>query len=85
MQRDMSREMNEKNLPTLIVMRRVSMRFHSMCNTRKYHDVLTSGNVLLIFVLAATTLTNPLLVIMPNSKQYLISMIESSGFYVNYV
>lgn len=55
------------------------------CNTRKYHDILTSGNVLLIFALAATTLTNPILVIMPESKRYLISMIESFGFYGDYI
>lgn len=49
------------------------------CNTRKYHDVLTGGNVLLIFALAA--LTNLIHDIRPKSKQYLISIIETFGFY----
>lgn len=56
-----------------------------LCNTRKYHDILTSGNVLLIFALTATMLTNPKLVIMQKSKLYLILTIESSGFYSDYV
>lgn len=49
------------------------------CNTRKYHDVLTNGNVLLIFALAA--LTNLIHVIRSKSKQYLISIIETFRFY----
>lgn len=47
-------------------------------NTRKYHDVLTGGNVLLIFTLAA--LTN-LIYVRSKSKQYLISIIETFRFY----